>query len=72
MAENKDNVDVTAKAAGEDISSQCGPNTAGSAECADGNGNGGMAVAADLVDSSKKGFLAYFHTKEFYAILILG
>jgi solute carrier family 35 protein F1/2 len=72
MADNKDNVDVTAKPAGEDSHSQYGQNTAGSVECADSNGNGGTAVAADLVDSSKKGFLAYFHTKEFYAILVLG
>lgn len=27
---------------------------------------------ADLIDKKKKGFLAYFTTKEFYIILILG
>lgn len=30
------------------------------------------AALADAVDSSKKGFFAYFRTKEFYMVVILG
>jgi solute carrier family 35 protein F1/2 len=30
------------------------------------------AAPADQLDNKKKGFLAYFKTKEFYIILILG
>ena len=31
-----------------------------------------LAVPADQVDQEKKGFLAYFKTKEFYIVLVLG
>ena len=34
--------------------------------------HGGDGAAADIVDTSKKGFFAYFRTKEFYIVLLLG
>lgn len=33
---------------------------------------GGDAAVADLVDKSKTGYFAYFHTREFYIVLVLG
>lgn len=41
-------------------------------------GNGSMIGAnegpttAEAIDSSKKGYFAYFHTREFYIVLFLG
>lgn len=37
-----------------------------------GGGEGGLPAAGDQVDEQKKGFLAYFKTKEFYITLVLG
>lgn len=37
-----------------------------------GSGDGGPPAAGDQVDEQKKGFLAYFKTKEFYITLVLG
>lgn len=37
-----------------------------------GDGEGGPPAAGDQVDEQKKGFLAYFKTKEFYITLLLG
>ncbi|EDN06369.1 DUF914 domain-containing protein [Histoplasma capsulatum] len=33
---------------------------------------GGDPAVADLVDKSKTGYFAYFHTREFYIVLVLG
>lgn len=45
-------------------------------ECGDDGDDGRSASdrvdVADAVDSSKQGYFAYFHTKEFYIVLILG
>ncbi|OAX78210.1 hypothetical protein ACJ72_07485 [Emergomyces africanus] len=38
----------------------------------DGEDEGPVAVPADIVDKSKKGYFAYFLTREFYLVLILG
>jgi hypothetical protein len=37
-----------------------------------GAGDDGVAASVDAVDLSKKGHFAYFFTKEFYIILVLG
>ncbi|KAL1998080.1 hypothetical protein VTN02DRAFT_65 [Thermoascus thermophilus] len=42
------------------------------ANIVDGNTGDVSAAPADAIDTSKKGFFAYFHTKEFYITLVLG
>lgn len=37
-----------------------------------GSGEGETPAVGDQVDQQKKGFLAYFKTKEFYITLVLG
>lgn len=37
-----------------------------------GSGEGETPAVGDQVDEQKKGFLAYFKTKEFYITLVLG
>lgn len=37
-----------------------------------GSGEGEAPTTGDQVDEQKKGFLAYFKTKEFYITLVLG
>lgn len=50
--------------------------TTASAQEASGSGSGAgegeTPAAGDQVDEQKKGFLAYFKTKEFYITLVLG
>lgn len=48
-----------------------GPSGSGSREGECGDRGDGSDVA-EAVDSSKQGYFAYFHTKEFYIVLILG
>lgn len=64
LSASKQNASVVVTAAeGEPESSSSGSG--------DG-GEGGPPAAGDQVDEQKKGFLAYFKTKEFYITLVLG
>jgi len=87
MADSKDQIAVQTTSAGPDTTlsphltpkqnasvvvtaAEGEPGTSGS-----GSGDGGEAeptAAGDQVDEQKKGFLAYFKTKEFYITLVLG
>ncbi|CEN61313.1 Putative DUF914 domain membrane protein [Aspergillus calidoustus] len=69
MSDSKNQSTVEAYAAnsnGESPSSAVAVNATASGE------DSGHETAADQIDQKKKGFLAYFHTKEFYITLLLG
>lgn len=77
MFDKKEDITIQAQPADQKniASSEASPVQAheGGAAAGDGNGHDVSEVpAADLIDTKKKGFLAYFTTKEFYIILILG
>ncbi|KMU84819.1 DUF914 domain membrane protein [Coccidioides immitis H538.4] len=38
----------------------------------EGNGSHQDVTVAEALDESKKGYFAYFHTREFYVVLLLG
>lgn len=62
---SKQNASVTVTTAEEE------PQPSGSGS-GDGGEEGQTPAAGDQVDEQKKGFLAYFKTKEFYITLLLG
>jgi solute carrier family 35 protein F1/2 len=69
MSDSKNLSTVEAYAAnsnGESPSSAVAVNATASGE------DYGHETPADQIDQKKKGFLAYFHTKEFYITLLLG
>ncbi|KAE8148581.1 hypothetical protein BDV25DRAFT_15794 [Aspergillus avenaceus] len=72
MSESKDQITVQTTAAG----SHGGPAVEYPKHDASTDANhevdSGSEAPADQIDKQKKGFLAYFKTKEFYIILILG
>lgn len=75
MPDTKDHVAVQASPADPNkaSSSQCLPAPGSSqANIVDGNNGDVSEAPADAIDTSKKGFFAYFRTKEFYITLVLG
>ena len=75
MADGKDPIAIeTAAITTKDTLSGENPQLRGSPDVT----NNGVYVEndeeaiADIIDSSKKGFFAYFLTKEFYIIIVLG
>ncbi|KAL4918985.1 hypothetical protein BDW62DRAFT_210156 [Aspergillus aurantiobrunneus] len=66
MFDNKHQVTVVANPDGEGLSSVV------PGEAIPSRGDTSLETAADQIDQQKKGFFAYFRTKEFYITLILG
>ncbi|KAK2800682.1 hypothetical protein FQN50_008066 [Emmonsiellopsis sp. PD_5] len=79
MAEGADSTSIHAESAAVDAKQVVSDANAHSRDLSnaasdtEGGGEGGHDVAAaDVVDESKKGYFAYFLTKEFYIVLVLG
>jgi solute carrier family 35 protein F1/2 len=72
MSDSKDQVTVQAADSIDRVSSSSQPKDASVAVVNSAASEGSPVVLADKVDEEKKGFLAYFKTKEFYIVLALG
>jgi solute carrier family 35 protein F1/2 len=75
MADRKDPITIqTAAVAGDAALSDESPQLRESPDVPNvgGHVDRDEETAADVVDSSKKGFFAYFLTKEFYIVVVLG
>jgi solute carrier family 35 protein F1/2 len=71
MSDSKDQVTVQTADSIDRVSSSSQPKDA-SVAVVNSAAEGSPVVLADKVDEEKKGFLAYFKTKEFYIVLALG
>jgi solute carrier family 35 protein F1/2 len=72
MSDLKDPVTVQTADSIDRVSSSSQPKDASVAVVNPAAGEESPIVLADKVDEEKKGFLAYFKTKEFYITLFLG
>lgn len=71
MSDSKDQVAVQATASNTDSTSSLPKDTA-EVVVQRPVGDEEALAPADQVDTKKKGFFAYFKTKEFYIVLLLG
>jgi solute carrier family 35 protein F1/2 len=72
MSDSKNPVTVQTADSIDCVSSSSQPKNASVAVVSSATAEEIPVVLADKVDEEKKGFLAYFKTKEFYIVLALG
>jgi solute carrier family 35 protein F1/2 len=72
MSDSKDPATVQTADSIDRVSSSSQPKDASVAIVNSATAEETPVLLADKVDEEKKGFLAYFKTKEFYIVLVLG